>query len=325
MGTSPVAGTDYPASEPDFDRFFADEAACLDCLVRLRWPSGFVCPAPGCGGSGWLTARGTYACSRCGRHTSPTAGTVFEGTRKPLREWFRVAWRITNSKKGIAALEVASAMGMGHKTAWTWLHKFRRAMVAPDRKPLSGTVEIDETFVGGVEHGAVGQQTSTKAIVVVVVERPGIGRYGRIRLARVPDKTAHTLHAFVLANVAAGSTVITDGHKGYLGLDKKGYSLTQVPVKGSGLTGGELLPDVHLVASHLDRVWLGTHHGAIRRRHLDAYLDEFVFRFNRRTSRKRGLLFYRLMEGAVTAGLLEMTPGALRAAVSRARAKLEVA
>ena len=302
MSTRPVAGTDYPGSEPEFDRFFPDEAACLDYLVRLRWPGGFVCPAPGCGATGWLTKRGTYACGTCGKHTSPTAGTIFEGTRKPLRQWFRVAWRITNSKKGIAALEVAGAMGMEHKTAWTWLHKFRRAMVVPDRKPLSGTVEVDETFVGGVEHGVSGQQTLTKSIVVVAVERPGVGRYGRIRLTRVPDKTTATLHAFVLGNIVPGSTVITDGWPSYKGLHKKGYTLTQVPIKGSGYTGSQLLPGVHLVASHLDRVWLGTHHGAIRKRHLDAYLDEFVFRFNRRGSKQRGLLFYRLMEGAVATG-----------------------
>lgn len=300
MATRPIGGSDYPRTRQEFRAFFPDENACLDFLTRLRWPTGFGCPQ--CGEAGWRSARGRWTCRGCGRQTSLTAGTIFEGTRKPLLDWFEVAWRITTAKNGVSSLAVSSEWGLSREAAWTWLHKFRRAMVRPERDPLSGTVEIDETFVGGVEHGVVGQQTFTKAIVVIAVERPDIGRYGRIRLARVPDKTAATLHPFALANVKLGSTVITDGHKGYLALDKKGYTLSQMPIKGSGFTGSDLLPGVHLVASHLDRVWLGTHHGAVRRRHLDAYLDEFVFRFNRRSSKARGLLFYRLLEGAVAAG-----------------------
>jgi transposase-like protein len=297
MASKPVGGRDYPRTRQEFRAFFPNEVACLDYLTRLRWPSGFVCP--GCGGAGWRTGRGTYACSRCSKHTSPTAGTIFEGTRKPLLDWFEVAWRITSAKNGVSALAVSNEWGMARETGWAWLHKFRRAMVRPGRDLLSGEVEADETFLGGAEDGVRGRQTVRRAIVVVLVEKLPGGGYGRVRLVRVKDASSASLHPAIQANVASGTTLTTDFWPGYLGLDKNGYAHKRVNIKRSGQTGSDLLPGVHLVASHLDRWWLGTHHGAMRWRHLDAYLDEFVFRFNRRGSRARGLLFHRLMEGAV--------------------------
>ena len=189
---------------------------------------------------------------------------------------------------------------MSREAGWTWLHKFRRAMVRPGRDLLSGEVEADETFLGGAEDGVRGRQTVRKAIVLVMVEKKAGGSYGRCRLVRVKDFSAASLHPAIQSNVGSGSTVITDFHKGYLGLDAKGYTHRRINIKASGQTGSDLLPGVHLVASLLDRVWLGTHHGALRWRHLDAYLDEFVFRFNRRGSKARGLLFYRLLEGALS-------------------------
>ena len=303
MATRPVGGKDYPRTRQEFRVFFPEEAACLDYLTRLRWPTGFACPT--CGKDGWRSARGRWTSRGCGKQTSLTAGTIFEGTRKPLLDWFEVAWRIMTAKNGVSALSVSAEWGMARETGWAWLHKFRLAMVRPGRDLLAGEVEVDETFLGGAEDGVRGRQTVRKAIVVVAVEKmPGSG-YGRVRLARVKDASAASLHPFVLANITAGSTLTTDFWPGYLGLDKKGYTHTRLNIKASGQTGSDLLPGVHLVASHLDRWWLGTHHGALRWRHLDAYLDEFVFRFNRRGSRARGLLFYRLMEGAV---VTEHTP-----------------
>ncbi len=299
MATRPVGGKDYPRTRQEFREFFPDENACLDYLTRRRWPDGFRCPV--CGETGWRSARGRWTCRGCGRQTSVTAGTIFEGTRKPLLDWFEVAWRITNAKNGVSALAVSGEMGMSRETGWTWLHKFRRAMVRPDRDLLAGMVEVDETFLGGAEDGVRGRKTIRKAIVAVAVELLPGDRFGRARLARVSDASAASLHPFVLANVKPGSTLVTDAHEGYLGLDAKGYTHRVINIKQSGKTGSELLPGVHLVASLLDRWWLGTHHGAIRHRHLDAYLDEFVFRFNRRGSRARGMLFYRLLEGAVAA------------------------
>ena len=294
----PVGGEDYPRTRQEFRAFFPDDDACAEFLTRLRWPDGFRCPA--CGGAGWRSTRGRWTCRGCGKQTSLTAGTIFEGTRKPLLDWFEVAWRITTAKNGVSALAVSSEWGMSREAGWTWLHKFRRAMVRPDRDLLSGEVEADETFLGGAEDGVRGRQTVRKAIVLVLVERKPSGGYGRARLVRVKDASAGSLHPAVQANVASGATLTTDFWTGYLGLDKKGYTHKRINIKGSGQTGSDLLPGVHLVASHLDRVWLGTHHGALRWRHLDAYLDEFVFRFNRRTSKARGLLFYRLLERAVS-------------------------
>ena len=294
---APVGGKDYPRTRQEFRAFFPDDAACVEFLTRLRWPDGFRCA---CDGEGWRSARGRWTCRGCGKQTSLTAGTIFEGTRKPLLDWFEIAWRITTAKNGVSALAVSNEWGMSREAGWTWLHKFRRAMVRPDGELLAGEVEADETFLGGAEDGVRGRQTVRKAIVLVMVEKKAGGGYGRCRLVRVKDFSAASLHPAVQANVASGSTVITDFHRGYLGLDTKGYTHRRINIKGSGQTGSDLLPGVHLVASLLDRVWLGTHHGALRWRHLEAYLDEFVFRFNRRGSRARGLLFYRLLEGAVS-------------------------
>lgn len=297
MASRPVGGKDYPRTRQEFRAFFPDDDACVEFLTRLRWPSGFRCPA--CSAEGWRSARGRWACRGCGKQTSLTAGTIFEGTRKPLLDWFEVAWRITTAKNGVSALAVSVEWGLSREAGWLWLHKFRRAMLRPGRDLLTGEVEADDTFLGGAEDGVHGRQTVRKAIVLVMVEKKAGGGYGRARLVRVKDFSAASLHPAVKANIAPGSTLITDFHKGYLGLGSAGYSHTRLNVKASGQTGSDLLPGVHLVASHLDRVWLGTHHGALRWRHLDAYLDEFVFRFNRRGSKTRGLLFYRLMEGAV--------------------------
>lgn len=296
----PVGGKDYPRTRQEFRTFFPDEEACAEFLTWLRWPEGFRCPV--CSGEGWRSVRGLWTCRECGRQTSLTAGTIFEGTRKPLLDWFEVAWRITTAKNGVSALAVSNEWGLSREAGWTWLHKFRRAMVRTDREQLTGEVEADETFLGGAEDGVRGRQTVRKAIVLVMVEKKAAGGYGRARLVRVRDFSAASLHPAVQANVESGSTLVTDFHKGYLGLDAKGYTHRRINIKGSGQTGSDLLPGVHLVASLLDRVWLGTHHGALRWRHLDAYLDEFVFRFNRRGSKARGLLFYRLLEGAVSIG-----------------------
>jgi transposase-like protein len=312
----PVGGKDYPRTRQEFRSFFPDEVACLEYLTRLRWPDGFHCPSCGC--DGWRSTRGRWTCRGCGRQTSLTAGTIFEGTRKPLLDWFEVAWRITNAKNGVSALTVSGEWGVSRETGWMWLHKFRRAMVRPDRDMLSGRVEVDETFLGGAEDGVRGRQTIRKAIVVVAVELLPGDQFGRARLAYVKDASAASLHPFVHANIKAGSTLVTDFWPGYLGLDVRGYTHERINIKASDQTGSELLPGVHLVASLLDRWWLGTHHGAIRHRHLNAYLDEFVFRFNRRGSRARGLLFYRLLEGSIAT---EPTPFGLIVGGNRQRSQ----
>jgi transposase-like protein len=208
-------------------------------------------------------------------------------------------WWVTSQKTGASALGLQQVLGVGsYETAWTWLHKLRRAMVRPRRDRLTGTVEVDETLVGGVEEWARGRQTEKKAMIAVAAEERGPG-IGRIRLRRIPNATADSLQAFVQEAVAPGSLLHTDGLLSYDRLEKYGYRHRITFVKGRPQSPAELLPRVHHVISLLKRWLLGTHQGAVSRAHLDYYLDEFTFRFNRRTARHRGKLFYRLVQQAV--------------------------
>ena len=239
-------------------------------------------------------------CTACQRQTSVTAGTIFEGTRKPLRVWFQAAWYLTSQKFGGNALGLQRVLGFGsYQTAWSWLHKMRRAMVRPGRDLLSGRVEVDETYVGGREEGMVGRHTEKKAIVVVAIEVREPKGFGRVRLRQVPDVSGDSLVGFIRDVVMSGSVILTDGWKGYDSLPQYGYKREKTVLSSSGDPAHVALPGVHRVASLLKRWILGTHQGAVSNKHLDYYLDEFTFRFNRRTSKARGLLFYRLLQQAV--------------------------
>ena len=293
----PVGGEDYPRTLVEFDEWFSSEPECQDFLRRLRWPSGFYCP--GCGAAGgWETSRGLFRCHSCARQTSVTAGTLLEGTRKPLRLWFQAMWYFTNQKHGVSALGLQRILGLGsYQTAWAWLHKFRRAMVRPDRDLLSGEVEVDETFLGGRDSDIDGRQTD-RSLIAIAAEVRGHG-IGRIRMARLDDASAGSLIPFIKSTVKAGTLVHTDGWYGYLPLPRHGYPHRPTSLRATGLPAHVAMPGVHRVASLLKRWWLGTYHGGIGEAHLDDYLNEFTFRFNRRTSRARGLLFYRLVQLAV--------------------------
>lgn len=296
----PEAGVDYPHDLSEFDRFFSDEEACRRFLEHLRWPDGFTCPKCDIEGEAWRTNRGLL-CQNCRKRTSVTAGTIFQGTRKPLKLWFIAAWEVTAHKYGANAMNVRRMLGVkSYETAWSWLHKLRRAMVHPDRAELSGIVEIDETYVGGEEEGVRGRYTEKKAIVAVAVELTE-GGYGRVRLRRIRNVRQSTLEAFVREEVAESAVVRTDGWGGYAGLDRLGYTHDVVNQSASPDPAHVLMPGVHRIASLLKRWLLGTYQGAVSRAHLDYYLDEFTFRFNRRHSRSRGLLFYRLLQQAVRA------------------------
>lgn len=228
-----------------------------------------------------------------------TAGTIFQDSRLPLILWFRAAWWVTSQKNGVSAMGLQRVLGLqSYKTAWTMLHKLRRAMVRPGRDRLQGRVEVDEAFVGGEEQGTRGRQTETKAMIAVAVEEHGAG-IGRIRMRRIADASANSLLPFIEDSVEPGSIVHTDGWQGYLPLEGKGYRHRVTYLKGNSKTASELMPRVHRVVALLKRWLLGTHQGGVSAEHLDAYLDEFTFRFNRRTSRSRGKLFYRLLEQAV--------------------------
>lgn len=297
----PVAGVDYPRNFNEFDKFFADEAACRAYILRLRWPNGFRCPRCESESAPWLTGRGYLHCRECEGEVSVTASTVFERTRTPLRKWFLMMWFVMSQKHGASALGLQRVLGLGsYQTAWTWLHKLRRAMVRHGRDRLSGHIEVDETYIGGEEEGTRGRRTERKAIVAIAVEVHFPKGFGRIRMRRIPDVSAASLTPFVCEMVEAGSTIHTDGWKGYNELAKVGYERMTTVLAATGDPASVAMPAVHRVASLLKRWLLGTHQGAVRNQHLDYYLDEFTFRFNRRTSRSRGMLFYRLMQQAVT-------------------------
>ena len=306
---------EYPQTLADFDRWFAAEEGCRGYLVKVRWPSGFRCPR--CSGvEAWLTRRGLMHCKECGHQASITAGTIFQGTRSPLRQWFRAMWWVTAQKNGASALGLQRILGIGsYETAWTWLHKLRRAMVRPGRDRLCGEVEADETFVGGVEEGGGGRHLGKKALVAVAAEVRGPA-IGRIRLQQIRDASSESLLGFVRQAVAPGAVVVTDGLPSYLGLAAAGYVHRVKVVRGSGERADTLLPRVHRVAALLKRWLLGTHQGGVERAHLPYYLDEFTFRFNRRASRHRGLLFYRLLQQAV---LVDPVP--YRRLVARSRSR----
>src|SRR5271169_1643602 len=289
----------YPKTLLEMEQQFATEDACRQYLRQLRWPSGFVCP--GCHGEvGWPDRLHRWTCQRCRRQFTVTAGTIFEGTRLPLQVWFRAVWLVTSQKSGASALGLQRVLGLGsYETAWSWLHKLRRAMVRPGREGLKGTVEVDETFVGGVTPGAKGRDGEGKALVAIAAEQDGKG-IGRIRLGRIPDASSASLHGFIQQAITPGSVVHTDGWAPYQGLEELGYAHSITRLKGKSKTAAaELLPRVHRVAALLKRWLLGTHQGAVSLKHLDYYLDEFTFRFNRRRSASRGKLFFRLLEQAV--------------------------
>ena len=291
---------EYPRTLAEFERRFASEDACRAYLVALRWPDGFRCPTCGTMRAWPVRTRPTlFHCAACGRQTSVTARTIFQDTRSPLTTWFRAMWWMTSQRTGASAKSLQEVLGLGsYETAWTWLHKLRRAMVRPGRDRLTGDVEVDETYLGGVEEGVRGRQTEKKALIAVAVEEAGEGM-GRIRMRRIPDASADSLQAFVEEAVAPGSLLHTDGFLSYDRLEKHGYRHRITFLKGRKESASELLPRVHRVVALLKRWVLGTHQGAVSRAHLDYYLDEFTFRFNRRTSRHRGKLFYRLVQQAV--------------------------
>lgn len=281
----------------EFEERFSTEEGCRDYLFALRWPRGFRCPRCACA-EFWVLRSVRYQCVGCGHQSSLTSGTIFQGTHLPLRIWFRAMWWVSSQKNGASALGLKRVLGCSYKTAWMLLHKFRRAMVRPGRDRLSGHVELDETYLGSLEEGLRGRQTARKAIVAVAAQRKG-KHIGRIRMKRIPNVSSKSLVGFVEESVEPGSTVHTDGWDAYTRLGSKGYDHRSVVMarQRSG-SASDSLQRVHRVVSLLKRWLMGTHQGAVSHEHLDYYLDEFVFRFNRRSSQYRGKLFYRLVQQA---------------------------
>jgi transposase-like protein len=276
----PVAGRDYPADWSQFVAFFPDEAACLRYLERLSWPHGFLCPACGQARPPWRGSRQRLVCRACGHQTTVTAGTLFQGTRTPLRQWFAAAWLVATAEQGVSARQLARALDLGsYQTAWTMLHRFRRAMVRSGRPRLEGRVEIATVRTPGRPDPSGGPLPATAA---VALEDRG-GSPGRVRMQRLSPAGGRALVDFV-ARVVEPVRLEAWYPLAELGfMTERAPRLTHLPAVERALAG-----------------WLrGTHQGAISPGQLDWYLDEFTFRFNRRTSTHRGLLFYRLLEEAV--------------------------
>lgn len=296
------SGRDYPSSWDDFIRWFPDHDACLAFLSKLRWPSGFCCPRCHQFGDAYTLSRGRLLCRSCRYQATVTSGTLFDKSRTSLTNWFAAAWYITNEKHGVSALGLQRLLGLGsYQTAWTMLHRYRLAMVDPSRDKLIGAVEVDETYIGGMDKGASRAPSlkSKKAIVAIAVELESPKGFGRVRLQRVEEATQKTLNKFVSDNVAVGSIIRTDGSSIYRMFPKLGYKWDKQVLLGSTDPAHEKLVAVHRVASLAKRWLLGTHQGAVNLEHLNAYLNEYAFRFNSRKSRSRGLLFFRLLELAV--------------------------
>jgi len=289
----------FPRSLPEFQRLFPDEAACAAYLERARWSDGFICLRCETVAEPYrYSARpGVLCCRACRRETRLTAGTVMERTHTPLSVWFWAAYLVASQTPGISAVQFQRQLGLSrYETAFQILHKLRAGMVRPDQDQIGGKpdehVEADETWIGGRTRGE-GRGVHHKSLVAAAVEvrqrKPGTklnqrrsGRYaGRVRLAVVPDRSARALGAFVKTVVAPGARIITDDWSGYAGLAKHGFKHVAIAERGDPQVAEEFMPIVHLVFSNL-KTWLrGIHHG-VSPQHLQTYLNEFTFRFNRR-------------------------------------------
>jgi transposase-like protein len=287
---------DYPMDLIEFEKEFAIEDQCRKYIIKLRYKNGiFTCPLCGSKKS-YPVKENFFECARCGHQESILSGTLFQDTHKPLKLWFLAIWYIASQKNGTSALGLQRILGIGsYKTAWTWLHKLRRAMVRPGRDKLSGQVEIDEAYFRAPEKGGKrGRGAENKVLAAIAVEIND-KKVGRIRIRIIDDLSALSLHGFIESSVEKGSTIVTDGWKGYNGIDAKGYTHEIMDSRNEDL----LLPHVHTVISLIKRWILGTLQGSCSKEYIAYYFDEYTFRFNRRKSKSRGMLFYRMLQNAV--------------------------
>lgn len=292
---------DFPKTLLEFEERFATEDACIEFVRAKKWPDGFTCSK--CGGrASWKLAK-RDECRACGHQESVTAGTLFHQTHKPLRLWFRAITLWVTSKRGVSAKELSRQLGVHYETAWHWCHRLRANVAfAFGAKPLSGVVEVDESYVGGTDDRAHKGRSlaGKKALVAGAVEVREGGKMGRARLAHCPNAEGDTLKGFVVRNVAQRSVATTDGLASYAGLPSVGIGHQAHNTSEEGVVAIRVLPRIHKLFSLFKRVVLGTFHGSVSHKHLQAYLGEFQFRFNRRNSASRWLLFQRVLEAAPT-------------------------
>jgi transposase-like protein len=289
----------YPKTFEEFLDWFQSNADCERYLEWIRWPDGLECSR--CGARKiWRTERGLLHCGDCQHQTSVTVGTVFEGTRKPLLLWFHLMWLMMAQKTGLSARNLCDTYGFGsYQTAWGWLQKLRSVMIREGRERLCGRVEVAETYIGGRKKGARGRGAEGKTLVLVAVEGEA-SKLGRVRFRCVSAADADHIEPFVRDYVDPGAVVVTDGLPAYNGISTAGFNHQPCCLSTGGEEARREIEHVHLVVSLLKRWLIGTHQGAVRPTHLQAYLDEFAFRFDRRLSQRRGKLFHRLIQQSVT-------------------------
>ena len=290
-----------PGTLVEFAAKYADEEACADLLRRWKYgEGGFCCPRCGHHCAWFLPSRRLDECRACKKQVSLTAGTVMHGSRKPLRLWFLAMYLFVADKQGIPALPLSRQLGISYPTAWTWLHKLRCAAGHRPKTKLRAVVEADETWEGGLNEGhsgrpKVGKKKALIAGAIEIRERS----WGRVRLASLEDGSSASLGPFLWENVEEGAALLTDDWRSYRRPARQGgYEHTATNVSKSNRKAHEILPAIHRVFSLLHRVLLTTYQGAVSRKHLPKYLFEYEFRFNRRTSASRGLLFQRLLSAA---------------------------
>jgi len=302
---------DYPANLIQFMDRFQTERDCLEYLASVRWKDGFDCPKCMNSHYWFYDKRKRFICTNCRCDVSVRAGTVMQDSKLSARIWLTAMWLFATQKDGISAKSLQDNLGINsYRSAWLLLHKLRAAMIRSGREPLSGLVEVDEDYIGGVDaDGKRGRGSKNKQLVAIAVQLDKVEakeshdslrdyRLAKIRAKCIERASKEELHAFITENVAKGSTVYRDGWSGYSGVDQLGYK--SVVFKASKAKDeSEKLPHVHLAISLLSRWILGTYQGSLGEYHLQAYLEEFTFRFNRKTSTHRGWLFYRLAQGAI--------------------------
>lgn len=294
----PVPGAHYPADLAQLRAWFPTDADCLDYLDWIRWPNGFICPDCAASASG-VDAAGRYRCRGCRKQVSVISGTIFHLTRTPLTVWFEAVWHFTTPKSGVNAAHLHRVLPIhSYQTAWTMLSKLRQVMDQTERSPLVGRVEVDETFLGGPRPGIRGRGALGKVLVAGAVEIT-TGGWGRTRVQVIEDTKTATLKEFVRATISAGAEVVTDGLGSYPPA-LEGYEHEPINISATGRPAHQSLPAVHRMFSLAKRMIEGTYQGAGTPEHVQEYLDEFVFRFNRRNSHHRGLLFLRLLQASVS-------------------------
>jgi len=286
----------FPKTQKEFEMFFSNEEKCFSYIFDIKYPNGFTCT--NCHSPNYLLIKNrTVRCKNCRKDTSLTAGTIFQNSKLTLMDLFRASWWMVVQKNGVSAKGLGRILGLDYKTAWVWLHKFRRVMVITERNKLQGNVEIDEMLMGGKKKGKRGRGAEGKTLVVIAVEVYDKGT-GRTRLSVITDGSRISLNSFIKQNVERNSTITTDAWNGYVDITKMKYQHNVINLT-KALDDDNLLPNVHRIASLVKRWLLGTHQSYVNNEHLQYYLDEYVFRYNRRKSSSRGRLFYSLIYQAI--------------------------